>query len=115
MLKDLHIRKGDIITVTLAGMFSMEKIFPDANTFKIDRFSKENEKNIPRYQYIPFYIGKRVCLGRHLGELMVKLLVSQFCRNYEFKRPEGVEYYILNMLLNGIENPEVEVRLKRAL
>lgn len=113
-INGLNIRKGDRLSVYVGGLHMTESVFPDAKTFKLDRFSKENEKKIPRFQHIPFFFGKRVCPGRHLGELMVKLVVSQFCRHFEFRKPAGLEYYVHNVLLNRVELPEVEVRLKKS-
>ena len=113
VLKDLHIRKGDAVSVTYAGLMFNDAVFPDANTFKIDRFAKENEKAQPKYQYIPFFVGKRNCLGKHLAELMVKLITCHFCRTYDYQTPAGVEYYIENVMITHMANPLVDVRLKQ--
>ena len=112
VLKDLHIRKGDSVSITYSGLMFNEEVFPDANTFKIDRFTKENEKSIPKYQYLPYFVGKRNCLGKHLAELMVKLTVCHFCRMYDYKTPADVEYYIENTMITHMANPFVDVRLK---
>ncbi len=112
-LKDIKIKKGDRVCFYLTGLNMNEAVFPDANTFKMERFSKENEKNIPKYQQLPFLTGKRICPGRHLGELMVKLIVTQFCRHFEFRKPAGMEYYVTTMFLNRVQLPEVEVKLNK--
>ena len=61
---------------------------------------------------MPFSAGKRACPGWNLGELMVKLAVSQFCRLFEFRRPDGIEYYVDKQFVNTITNPVIEIRLK---
>lgn len=115
VLKDLRIRKGDSLSVNYPGMMNKEEVFPDPEIFKLDRFSKENEKAIPKYQYIPFFVGKRNCLGKHLAELMIKLITCHFIRTYDHKIPVGVEYYVQNILTNQVANPFVDVRLKKAV
>ena len=115
VLKDLHIQKGDAVSLTYCGLMFNEAVFPQANTFKIDRFGKDREKDLPKYQYIPFFVGKRKCLGQHLAELMVKLITCHFCRTYDYQTPAGLEYYIQNIMMNMVENPLVDVRLKQSL
>lgn len=109
-LKNITIREGDSVILSQAGLLYDEKIFPDHNTFKIDRFTKENEKNIPKYQYSPFGIGKRVCMGRYIAELSVKLFVLLFCRTFDVRQPAGVEYYQVYTVLCQNEKNLVEVR-----
>lgn len=113
MLKDLRIRKGDSVSVTYAGLMFNDEVFPEANTFRLERFAKEQEKALPKYQYIPFFLGKRNCLGKHLAELMVKLITCHFCRSYEYRTPAGVDYYIENVMITHMANPLVDVRLKQ--
>ena len=93
-IKDIIVRKGDCVSILFASLVLDEKYFPDANRFQYDRFSKENEKKnaYPKFQVAPFGIGKRACIGRNLGELMFKLFITAFCRRFEFKKPDGVDY-----------------------
>ena len=106
------VKKGDAVAVLLAALNFDESAFSEADSFKTDRFSKENEKTLPRYQYLPFSVGKRACLGRHLGELILKLLVTQFSRTYDFTKPEDIQYKQVTGLTNMMENPFVMVKLK---
>lgn len=109
-LKNITIRAGDSVILSQAGLLYDEKVFPDHNTFKIDRFTKENEKLIPKYQYSPFGIGKRICMGRYIAELSVKLFVLSFCRTFDVRKPAGVEYYQVYTVLCQNEKNLVEVR-----
>ena len=107
-----NIQKGTLIQFSLVGLNFNERVFKHPEQFDITRFSKENEKSIPKYHYIPFSVGKRMCLGRHLGELMLKLLVTQFCRTFDFSKPEGVEYYESTTATHSVDNPFLDVKLK---
>ena len=95
-----------------AALHRNPEVYSQPDTFQADRFSKENDKDRPKYQCIPFSIGQRVCLGRHLGALMVKLLLTDYVRNYQISNPDGQEYYSFAMLIAKIESPLVLVRSK---
>lgn len=55
--------------------------FPDPERFDPDRFTPEREKQLPRYAYIPFGAGPRICIGNHLalmeGQLLIALLTQR--------------------------------------
>ena len=106
------ILKGDIVVMAYTGMHHDKQFFADCESFDLSRFAKERETQLPRYQFIPFSLGKRVCLGRHLGELMLKLLTTKFVSHFEFERPEGVDYYTAAIITNTVLNPFVNVKLK---
>ena len=117
VLRDIQIngftvKKGDLISCLTTGLNHDKTFYPDNESFRVDRFEKQNQKSIPRYQYLPFFVGKRVCMGRHLGELMVKLLVTLFVRRFQFEKPEGVEYYYYNQIANMVASPILLVKLK---
>lgn len=107
-----HIQKGDSVSMFTGGLGFKDNFFKDPENFDIDRFKKENEKKLPRYQYLPFSVGKRVCLGKSLGEVMLRLLVTQFCRTYEFEKPSDVEYYNAMIMTIKPMNPWINVKLK---
>ena len=93
-IKDITIRKGDSVGCVFASLNYNSDIFKNPSEFQMDRFTKDKEKTYPRYQSIPFGVGKRVCVGRHLGELTVKLLTTAFCKYFEFRKPADVDYYV---------------------
>ena len=41
--------------------------------------------------FIPFSFGKRNCVGRSMGEIMVKILLSELIRRFEIKNTEGYQ------------------------
>jgi cytochrome P450 len=113
MIKDLKIMKGDIATANTYCIKCCKHIFEDPEDFKIDRFTKLIDIDIERFAYNPFRQGKRACIGKNLGQIMIMIIVSQFCRMYEFKKPADVEYYKKSMIVIIQSNPWVKVRSKK--
>ena len=111
-LKNLSIRKGDLVSIMVTALSYDESAFPDSANFDINRFSDENAKNLNKFQYLPFGGGKRNCMGKYLGELLVTLIVTQFARCYEFKKPANHEYYTRFLTSNRVINPEILIKRK---
>ena len=71
-----HIGKGKVVVVNTYGMHLDARYFPDPERFDPERFSPENEKLIPKYAYIPFGGGPRVCIGNAFAMMEAKLIVA---------------------------------------
>jgi len=86
-------RKGDIITIPILTS-RYKDMYNDAYCFKPERFEKEM-KELPNNAFIPFYAGKRKCLGWAFGELNMKMIMGNLLNSFEFK---GEEDYSIKMM-----------------
>jgi cytochrome P450 len=71
-----RIGKGHVVVINTYGMHHDARYFPDPERFDPERFSPENEKLIPKYAYIPFGGGPRVCIGNAFAMMEAKLIVA---------------------------------------
>ncbi|MCC6803726.1 MAG: cytochrome P450 [Anaerolineae bacterium] len=76
------IGKGKVVVVNIYGMHHDARFFPDPDRFDPERFSPENEKLIPKYAYIPFGGGPRVCIGNAFAMMEAKLIVATIARRF---------------------------------
>lgn len=56
--------------------------WPDPEVFDPDRFLPEREADRPRYAYIPFGGGSRVCIGQYFSMLQSVLALALVLRSY---------------------------------
>ncbi len=63
--------------------------FPKPETFDPERFNADNEKNIPKYAYLPFGGGARVCIGNSFAMMEAKLILATIAQHYRLTLKAG--------------------------
>jgi cytochrome P450 len=63
--------------------------FPHPQVFDPERFNAANEPNIPRYAYIPFGGGPRVCIGNQFAMMEARLILATIAQQYELQLKPG--------------------------
>ncbi|MEO7330697.1 MAG: cytochrome P450 [Minicystis sp.] len=60
-------------------------LWPDPDRFDPERHTPEAESKRPRYAYLPFSAGPRVCLGIHFAYMEAPLVLAALLRRYRFE------------------------------
>ena len=79
-----QIRKGTLVMNSIYTLHHRQDLFSDPQRFDPDRFSSENEKRIPRYAYLPFGAGPRICIGNHFALMEAQLLLATVIQRVNF-------------------------------
>lgn len=53
--------------------------------FDPDRFSEANETDIPKYAYLPFGGGPRICIGNHFSLMEAQILLAMIVSRYQLR------------------------------
>ncbi|GHO46809.1 cytochrome P450 [Ktedonospora formicarum] len=89
-LKDLDINgyqlhKGDVAIIAPYIMHYRSDFFPQPEAFQPERFTPEREKQLPRYAYLPFGAGPRICIGNHFSMMEGQLLLATIAQRVTFE------------------------------
>ncbi|HVV44911.1 MAG TPA: cytochrome P450, partial [Bryobacteraceae bacterium] len=67
------------------------RFFEDPLRFDPDRFLPEHEARIPKYAYLPFGGGRRICIGNHFalteGQIILETVARRFSMEPASSRP----------------------------
>jgi cytochrome P450 family 6 len=61
---NLKVEQGITVTIPILAIHRDPKNYPNPDIFDPERFNSENVTNLPKFGYLPFGEGKRICLGK---------------------------------------------------
>jgi len=73
-----------------------EDVFgPDANSFRPERWLEASPDQLRRMDayYMPFGLGSRTCIGRHISELEMSKLIPRLVRDFEFELEKPAKHW----------------------
>ena len=72
----------------------LEEFFPDPNTFKPERFLKENAHEIKPFTFRAFGSGNRVCIGQRFATVEILIFMSKLLTKFRIvDTPDTVAKY----------------------
>lgn len=87
-LGNLKLKKGLNLGFPVLTMHLMEKFHKDALSFDITRHTPENKLKQTKLTFMPFFAGKRICIGQYMGDMMIKVIISQMVKHFQWKRDD---------------------------
>ncbi|XP_072540918.1 1,25-dihydroxyvitamin D(3) 24-hydroxylase, mitochondrial [Salminus brasiliensis] len=82
VLGDYSLPKGKVLMINIQAMSTNEEYFENGKQFRPERWI-EDKNSINPFAYVPFGLGKRMCIGRRLAELQMQLALCWLIRDYE--------------------------------
>ena len=76
------IRQGADLMVSPYVLHRNPAVFPDPERFDPERFTAEREKELPRYAYLPFGAGPRVCIGNSFAMMEAQLILATVAQRF---------------------------------
>ncbi|TRY57098.1 hypothetical protein DNTS_023979 [Danionella cerebrum] len=85
------IPKGTVVTANLTSVLFDESEWETPHSFNPGHFLDAEGKIRRRDAFLPFSLGKRVCLGEQLARMELFLFFSSLLHSFTFSSPPGVE------------------------
>lgn len=82
---EYSIPKGAHVMVSPYVMHRHPDYFSDPMAFDPERFRPENEAQLPKYVYMPFGGGPRVCIGNSFAMMEAQLILATMAQRYSFE------------------------------
>jgi cytochrome P450 len=76
-------KKRQTVFINIYGMHYDPRFFENPEQFNPERFSAENEKLIPKYAYVPFGAGPRICIGNAFAIMEARLILATLAQRFE--------------------------------
>jgi cytochrome P450 len=89
-----RIPAGSLVIVSLATTHRNPAYWPDPDRFDPDRFLPEVASARPRYAYLPFGGGPRLCIGNHFALLEAPLILASLYQRYHLALDPGREVIV---------------------
>lgn len=74
--------KGSTVFVSPYVMHHLPQYFDEPEAFKPERFTAEFEKSLPKFAYMPFGGGARVCIGNAFAMMEAQLILATIAQKY---------------------------------
>lgn len=82
---------GSQIITSPYGMHRNPRHFPEPDRFKPERWLDGSAKELPRFAYLPFGGGPRVCIGNHFAMMELGLVLATLMQQLELAVVPGFE------------------------
>jgi len=81
------IHKGDTVILPIYALHRHHKLWPDPDRFDPDRFA--DPRSIPRFSWLPFGDGPRICIGANFALQEAAIVLSTLLARFRFHPVPG--------------------------
>lgn len=74
--------KGAQLMVPVWGLHHDPRWYPEPFTFRLDRWTAEAESKRPKFAYMPFGAGNRICIGDQFAKMESRLLMARILQRF---------------------------------
>lgn len=83
VLGGYRVPRDTMLLLAPFGTHRRSELWQDPERFDPDRFLPEAEAARPRYAYIPFSAGPRICIGNHFALMEAPLVLASILRSFD--------------------------------
>jgi len=80
-----RVRAGSLLSINTYALQRDARFYADPERFDPERFSAGWEERIPRYAYLPFGGGQRICIGGAFAMMESRLILATVAQRYQLR------------------------------
>jgi cytochrome P450 len=112
MIGGYRVREGSLLSVNTYAMQRDARFYTDPERYDPERFSPGWEERIPRYAYLPFGAGPRVCIGNSFAMMEARLILATVAQSYRLSLEPDQKVVPMQVITVKPRGP-VRMRLRR--
>lgn len=107
----MSIQAGSYMFICPYTMHRHPSYWHSPNEFNIHHFSAQQTKERPKCAYIPFGMGPRVCIGKHLALMIATSVLAKIAQRYHFRLDTRKEI-LVDPLLTLKPSPDIKIKIQ---
>lgn len=108
----VRVAKGMEVVISPWVTQRRQALWDDPDRFDPERFSRERSQARPRYAYLPFGAGPRVCIGAQFALTEVMLVLAAMAQRYRLRLTPGQDI-VLHLRITQRPRDGIRMRLER--
>ncbi|KAI7810355.1 cytochrome P450 3A30 [Triplophysa rosa] len=110
-INGLIIPKDMVVMIPTYVLHRDPEHWSDPDTFKPERFTRDNRESIDPYTFMPFGMGPRNCIGMRFAQVTMKLAVVEILQRCDVRVCEETQVP-LELGVSGLLAPKKPIKLK---
>jgi cytochrome P450 len=86
---EYRVPKGMIVLIAPHVIHRDPRWFADPEVFMPERWTSDMEKSLPKFAYLPFAGGPRICIGNSFAQMEANLLLATIAQRYDLQLEPG--------------------------
>lgn len=82
---EYRIPKDGLVMISPYVLHRLPQYFPEPEQFDPERFTPAREAKLPKYVYMPFGGGPRICIGNSFAMMEAHLILATIAQNFRFE------------------------------
>ncbi|XP_059410972.1 cytochrome P450 3A27-like isoform X1 [Carassius carassius] len=110
-INGLLVPKDMVVMIPTYALHRDPDYWSNPESFKPERFTKDNKESIDPYMYMPFGLGPRNCIGMRFAQVTMKLAIVEILQRFDVSVCDQTQIP-LELSFNGLLAPKEPIKLK---
>lgn len=92
VLNGYTLTKNSVVLIAPWTLHRSPEYFPNPLDFDPERFHRERQDKIPKFAYLPFSAGPRICIGNAFAMMQMRINLATILQNYRLTVAPGYHF-----------------------